>query len=84
MKGSYIIAAQSTAVGDHETEEDSGLKCNEEKEAKYSAEEDVGMSGEVGNVDPSFGYIMQFANAVELYQKKNCNSIELGVAAQIT
>ena len=40
------------------------------------------MTGEVGNVDLSLGYIGQFVNVIELYQKKN--TIALGVAAQIT
>ena len=31
------------------------------------------MTGKVDNVDLSLGYIIQFANAVELYQKKNQN-----------
>ena len=31
------------------------------------------MTGKVGNADPSLGYIMWFANVVELYQKRNCN-----------
>ena len=31
------------------------------------------MKEEVGNVDLLLGYIVQFANAVELYQKRNCN-----------
>ena len=45
-------------VGDQETEEDSGPKPDGEKEAKSSAEEDVGMSGEVGSTDQSLGYIV--------------------------
>ena len=49
-----------------------------EKEAASSAEEDAGMLGKVGNVDPSLGYIMQFANVVELYQKKNHNCFGCG------
>ena len=58
---------------DHETEEDSGPKPDGEKEAQFFAEEDAGMTGKVGNVDPSLAYITQFANAVDLYQKKNHN-----------
>ena len=38
----------------------------------------MGTTGEVGNVDPSLSYIMQFTNAVELYQKKNCNCFGCG------
>ena len=39
-------------------EEDSGPKPNKEKEAKSSAEKDAGMTAEIGNVDPSLGYIV--------------------------
>ena len=65
-------------VEDHETEEDSGQKPNGEKEAESSAEEDTGMSGEVDGTDQSLGYIVQFANAVELYQRKNSNCFRRG------
>ena len=50
LKSSHTFTAQSAAVEDHETEEDSGQKPEGEKEAKSSAEEDAGMRGEVGNV----------------------------------
>ena len=63
---------------DHEAEEDSGPKPNGEKEVKSSDEEDVGMTGEVGNVDLPLSYITCFTNVVELYQKKNCNSFRCG------
>ena len=66
------------AVEDHETEEDPGPKPNGEKQAKSSAEEGMGTLGKVGDVDLSLGYIMQFANAVELYQKKNHNCFRCG------
>ena len=36
------------------------------------------MLGEVGDVDPLLGYITQFANAVEVYQMKNCNCLGCG------
>ena len=67
LKGNCTFTAQSIAVEDCETEEDSGPKPNGEKEAQSSAEEDAGMTGEVGDIDPSLGYIVQFANVVELY-----------------
>ena len=63
---------------DQEPEEDSGPKSDGEKEAKSFAEEDAGTTGEVGNVDSLLGYIMQYANAVELYQKKNRNCFGCG------
>ena len=36
-----------------------------------SAGEDVETSGGVGGTDQSVGYIVHFANTVELYQKRN-------------
>ena len=78
LKGNHTFTAWSAAIEDHETEEDSGPKPDREKEAKSSAEEDVGMTGEVSNVDPSLGDITWFANAVELYQKRNCNCFGCG------
>ena len=50
----------------------------QEKETKSSAEEDMGMSGEVGGAGKSLGYIIWFASTVELYQKKNCNCFGCG------
>ena len=43
LKGSHTFVAQSTVVENPETEEDSGLKPNGEKEAECCAEEDMGM-----------------------------------------
>ena len=65
----------SAAVEDCESEEDSDPKPNGEKDARSSAEKDMGISGEVGGTDKSLGYIIWFANAVELYQKKNHNCL---------
>ena len=73
LKDNCTFTAQSTAVEDQETEEDSGPKPNGEKEAKSTAEEVVGTIGEVRDVDQSLGYIREFANVVELYQRKNHN-----------
>ena len=78
LKGNPTFTTQSTAVEDCETEEDSGPKRDVEKEAESSAEEDVGTTGVVGNVDPSSGYIAWFTNVVELYHKRNCNSFRCG------
>ena len=50
----------------------------EEKEVEASAEEDMGQSGEGVGTDQLLGYIVQFANAVELYQKKNHNCFRCG------
>ena len=78
MKGSHAFTAQSAAVEDHETEEDSGQKPDGEKEAGSSTEEDKGLPGKVGDADQSLGYIVWFDNTVELYQKKNCNCFRCG------
>ena len=78
MKGSHTFTAQSAAEEDHKTEEDQGPKPNG-KDTMSSGEEDMRMSGKVGDVDPSLGFITWFINAVELYQKGN--AVVLGVAA---
>ena len=83
LKDSHTFTAQSTSLEDHETEEDSGPKPDGEKEAKSSAEEGMGMSGKVGGTDQSLDYIVQFTNAVELYQKKNCNCFGHGSPNQM-
>ena len=36
------------------------------------------MMGKVSDPDPSLGFIMQFANAVELYQKRKCSCFGCG------
>ena len=43
------------------------------------AEEDAGMTGEVGDVDLSLDYLIWFANAVQLYQKRNHNCFGCGI-----
>ena len=58
LKGSCTFTTQSAAVEDKEAEEGSGLKLNAKQEAKSSAEEDTGLSGEVGDVDQLLGYIV--------------------------
>ena len=78
LKGSHTFTAQLAVVEDHEAEEDSGPKPNGEEEAESSAEEDIGPAGDVGNVDQLLGYITEFTNAVELYQKKNCSCFGCG------
>ena len=78
LKGSHTFTARAAAVEDHEVEEDSSPKPSEEKGAESSAEEDIGQSGEGVGTDQLLGYIVQFANAVELYQKKNLNCFRCG------
>ena len=65
-------------LDNQEIEGYSGPIPDEEKEADSPAEEDVGMTGEVSDVDPLLGNIVRFAIAVELYQKKNCNLFRCG------
>ena len=59
-------------------EEDSGPKPDEKKETESPAEKDAGMTGEISDVNLLLGNIVQFANAIELYQKKNCNCFGCG------
>ena len=55
--------------------EDSGTKAGE---TKSSDGEDPEISSGVGGADQSVGYIVHFANAVELYQRKNLNCFACG------
>ena len=65
-------------VESNEAAEDSGTKEEREEEAKSLAGEDQKtLSGVVG-VDQSVGYIVHFANAVELYQSKDQNCFGCG------
>ena len=71
LKGNHTFTAWPAAIEDHKTEEDSGPKPDREKEYE-------GTTGDVGDVNPSLGHITQFANVVELYQKRNCNCFGCG------
>ena len=73
LKGNCSFTAQSTTVENNKAEEDSGAKAEGEEEADCSARDDVETSGGVGGADQSVWYIVQFANVVVLYQKKNWN-----------
>ena len=50
--------------------ENSGMKGEEEEEAKSLDRQDAETSSAVGGVDQSVGYIVCFANVVKLYQGK--------------
>ena len=76
--GNCTFTAQTAAVENHETEEDSGLKPDVEKVTESPAEEDAGMTGEIGDVNPLLGYIVQFTNAEELYQIENHSCFRCG------
>ena len=54
------------------------MKPEEEEEAEFSNGEDAETSTGVGRVDQSAGYIVHFANMVELYQRKNLNCCRCG------
>ena len=71
LKDHCPFTPQSATVENNEAEEDSGVKPEGKEEAKSSAGEDVETSSRVGGVDQFVGYIVHFANAVKLYQKKN-------------
>ena len=58
LKGNHTFMAQSTAVEDHETEEDPGPTPIGKKEVKSSAEKDAEMMGKVSDVDPLLGFIV--------------------------
>ena len=68
LKGSCTFTAQSAMVESNEAEGDSGVKA---EEAQSSAGEDTETSSGVGGVDQLVGYIVCFANVIELYQRKN-------------
>ena len=70
LKGSHTFTTQSATVESNKADEDSGMKPEGEEEAKSSAGEDTEISGGVGGADQSVKYIVHFANAVELYQRK--------------
>ena len=54
----------------NEAAEDLGVKAEEEEEAKSLAGEDPETLSGVGGADQSVGYIVHFANTIELYQRK--------------
>ena len=56
-----------------EAEEDPGKKPEGEGETEPSADEDVEVSGGIGERDQSIKYIICFVKAVKLYQEKNRN-----------
>ena len=68
----------SCDIRNDEVEEDSSVKQDEEGDAEPSVDEDVEASGRVGEMDQSIEYIIRFAKAVELYQKKNRNCFGCG------
>ena len=60
------------------TEGDSNVKPEGEEETESSEGEDPDTLGEIGGADQPISYIVCFANAVKLYQKKNWNCFRCG------
>ena len=72
LKGNCTIVAQSIIV------ESIGIKGDmtvgpEGAGEVESSEEDLQNPSEIGGADQPLSYVIQFANAVKLYQKKNQN-----------
>ena len=78
LKGSHTFTIWSAMVESNEAEEDSSMKAEQEVGVESSAKEDAGTSSGVGGTDQSVGYIVHFANAVKLYQRKNPNCFRCG------
>ena len=78
LKGNHTFTAWSAIVESTEAEEDSNIKQEGEEEAESSAEEDAETSSGVGGPDQLVGYIVHFANMVNLYQRKNWNCFGYG------
>ena len=64
LKGSHTFTTQSATVESNGAEKDSGMKA---EEAKSLDGENPETSSGVGGVDHSVGYIVHFANMVELF-----------------
>ena len=78
LKGNCTFTAQAVTIRNDDAEEDPGAKLEGEGEMELSADEDVEASGGVEETDQSIEYIICFAKAVELYQKKNKNCFGCG------
>ena len=78
LKGNCTFTAWSPIMESTEAEEDSSVKPEKEEEAEYWTEEDTETSSGFGGGDQSVGYIIHFANAVELYHRKNLNCFRCG------
>ena len=66
LKGNHTFTAQSTIVECVETEGDSTVGPEGEKEIE-SSEGDMETLNEIGGADQPISYIVQFVNAVKLY-----------------
>ena len=73
LKGNHTFMAQSAKVESIGTEENLSVKPEGEEEAESSDREDPETLSGIGGTDQLVCYIVHFASAVELYQKKNQN-----------
>ena len=78
LKASCDFTAQSAMVEGNGAAEDSGTKAEEEEEAKSLGGENPVTSSRAVGADQSVGYIVHFANAVKMYQRKNWNCFRCG------
>ena len=78
LMGNCTITAWSTTVESTKAEEDLSIKPERDEEAESSAEEDTETLCGVGGADQLVGYIVHFANAVKLYQRKIWNCFRCG------
>ena len=79
LKGNHTFTVQSTIVGGkHWNEEDLSVKLEGKEEAGSSEGEDQETPNGIGGTNQLISYIVHFANAVELYQKKNWNCFGCG------
>ena len=71
LKGNHTFTAQSAIVESIGAEENLSVKPEGEEEAESSDEEDPETLNGIGGADQLVGYIIHFANAGKLYQRKN-------------
>ena len=67
IKGSHTLTSQSAILESIGAEEDLSVKPEGEEEAESTDEEDPGTLSGTGGTDQLVGYIVCFANAVEMY-----------------
>ena len=72
LKGTHTFTAWSAIVESIGAEEDLSVKPEGEEEAE-SSDEDPETSNGIGGADKQVCSIINFANAIALYQKKNQN-----------
>ena len=78
LKDNCTFTTQAMTIGNDEAKEDPGEKPEGEGETESSADEDVEVSGRIGEMDQSIEYIVCFMKVIKLYQKKNRNCFRCG------